>query len=73
MFDAGPHFDTDSEGVSPYLIPPTIPAGMTIAEYRRARPARASMRRRAASWAATDAWRRGVRAGALVGRGGAAG
>ena len=70
MFAADPHLDSDSHGVSSYVIPPTIPAGMTMAEYRRARPVKASMRRRATSWAATDAWRRGVRSGALVSRAG---
>jgi hypothetical protein len=66
MFAASPHPDTDSQGVSPYILPPTIPAGMTIAEYRRARPAKPSLRRQTASWVATDAWRRGVRAGSSV-------
>jgi hypothetical protein len=63
MFSATSHQNSGTADFSPYVIAPTIPAGMTIAEYRRARPAKASMRRRTASWVATDAWRRGVRAG----------
>jgi hypothetical protein len=54
---------TASPDVSPYVLPPTIPAGMTIAEYRRARPVKPSAWRRTASWLASDAWPRGVRAG----------
>jgi hypothetical protein len=66
MFSATATQSTDAAAVSPYVIPPTIPAGMTIAEYRRARPARPSLRRHTASWVATDAWRRGVRAGSSL-------
>jgi hypothetical protein len=54
MFSA-PHQHAGTAHVSPYVIPPTIPAGMTIAEYRRGRPARPSMRRRLAAWVASDA------------------
>ena len=66
MFSASHHLETAARGASPYIIPPTIPAGMSIAEYRRARPPKPSLRRRTASWAATDAWRRGVRAGSSL-------
>jgi hypothetical protein len=44
--------DADSlGGLSPYVVPPTIPEGLTIAAYRRARPSKLSLRRRVVLWA----------------------